>query len=360
MLHYSHNGVNWNQHIQAGIRVHEDQIDRYQWVDLYGMDQGIMELQMTGTAGSESNRLVTADALAAYLQYTLRRGQWTLTPGLRLEDITKTEKNYGTLDPERTGADLEVSSNNTSTLIPGLLAEYRMSDQWYLYTGYTEGSPLQEWIPVPLPESSVNTELGARYWSRHAQATAVIFYNDYSNLLGVDMTSTGGLGTGQTFNGGAATVYGLECSLGADLLPATSNWQLPVQIAYTFTKGYFDSSFESDLEEWEEVEAGDELPYLALSNFICNCRLSETDGLCIPEQGTRPICGLLPDRVPSRPKNWFPPMWSATSACTIHLPRRLRLGGCQQPYQQHLYSFDPPGGWRPGMPRTLQLESEHS
>lgn len=107
MLHYSHNGVNWNQHIQAGIRVHEDQIDRYQWVDLYGMDQGIMELQMTGTAGSESNRLVTADALAAYLQYTLRRGQWTLTPGLRLEDITKTEKNYGTLDRSGCGAHIE-------------------------------------------------------------------------------------------------------------------------------------------------------------------------------------------------------------------------------------------------------------
>ena len=356
VLHYSHNGVNWNQHIQAGIRVHEDQIDRYQWVDLYGMDQGIMELQMTGTAGSESNRLVTADALAAYLQYTLRRGQWTLTPGLRLEDITKTEKNYGTLDPERTGADLEVSSNNTSTLIPGLLAEYRMSDQWYLYTGVHRGFAPAGVDTGSLPESSVNTELGARYWSRHAQATAVIFYNDYSNLLGVDMTSTGGLGTGQTFNGGAATVYGLECSLGADLLPATSNWQLPVQIAYTFTKGYFDSSFGSDLEEWEEVEAGDELPYLAPQQLYLQLsairdRWSVHSGTrytadmrAVAGQGAIPTEELVPAHV--------------VSDLSVHYtfaPGASAWAGVNNLTNNTYIASIRPAGWRPGMPRTFTI-----
>ena len=64
--------------IELGIRVHQDQIDRFQWVDYYAMSNGVMELTASGTPGTESNRVETANAFAAYLQYTLKAGNWIL------------------------------------------------------------------------------------------------------------------------------------------------------------------------------------------------------------------------------------------------------------------------------------------
>ena len=48
--------------IDFGFRVHKDQIDRFQWVDEYAMDDDVMKLTTAGIHGTESNRIETANA----------------------------------------------------------------------------------------------------------------------------------------------------------------------------------------------------------------------------------------------------------------------------------------------------------
>ena len=77
------------------------------------------------------------------------------------------------------------------------------------------------------------------------------------------MAATGGVGNNLVYNGGAASVYGLEAEFQGELRPGASHWAFPWALAYTFTHAQFDNSFESDYEAWGTVNKGDELPYLA-------------------------------------------------------------------------------------------------
>ena len=49
-----------------------------------------------------------------------------------------------------------------------------------------------------------------------ARIEVVGFFNDYDNLLGRDSLASGGSGDGALFNGGAATVRGVELSASTD------------------------------------------------------------------------------------------------------------------------------------------------
>ena len=104
--------------IELGVRLHEDQVDRFQWVDLYAMDEGVLELTNRGIPGTESNRVTTSNALAAHIQYKLSYGKLTAIPGLRYESISLKRLNYGTNDVSRTGVELETHKNEVNVYIP--------------------------------------------------------------------------------------------------------------------------------------------------------------------------------------------------------------------------------------------------
>ena len=93
-------------------------------------------------------------------------------------------------------------------------------------------------------------------------AQLVGFYNDYENVLGASTLASGGDGTGKLFNGGAADIWGIEASATLDLAPTTHGLSVPLQLAYTFTRAEFRSSFASDFDAWGTVTAGDEIPYV--------------------------------------------------------------------------------------------------
>jgi len=54
-----------NALIEVGLRVHADEMDRFQWVDGYAMDMGSMMLVSPGTPGTDSNRLEQAGEFQA-------------------------------------------------------------------------------------------------------------------------------------------------------------------------------------------------------------------------------------------------------------------------------------------------------
>jgi Fe(3+) dicitrate transport protein len=250
--------------LEVGIRLHEDQEDRFQEDDLYQMLAGRRVFDELGAPGSNANRIADAEAVALFIQDTFSRGNWTLTPGVRVERIDLMRRDFGQADPRRTGASLEARANDLTEVIPGFGAEYRLDDSNRLFAGVHRGfSP-----PSPSSsqqvdaEESINYEIGWRHRAGDLTAEVIGFYNDYDNLLGNDTLSTGGRGTGDQFNGGAVEVTGIEAGLGLSL-PAGSAVSLPFRLTYTFTEGEFRSSFATGFSDWApRVQRGDELPYI--------------------------------------------------------------------------------------------------
>jgi Fe(3+) dicitrate transport protein len=230
-------------------------------------------LTASGAPGSNANRVISAEAVAFFVQDRVAVGRWTLTPGLRVESIDFLRRDWGRTDPARAGTPAE-RENGADVVIPGLGVSYRLSEATDIFAGAHRGfappGPGQD--AATEPEDSVNYELGVRSGGGAAAGLGsagyqvVAFYNDYTNLLGRDTLSGGGSGSGDLFNGGEVEVRGLEASADAELgrlfgraLPV----EVPVRASYTFTEATFESGFATDFPAWGPlVEPGDELPYV--------------------------------------------------------------------------------------------------
>lgn len=250
--------------LEIGLRFHEDQIDRFQWVDEYQMTDGVMMLTDAGTPGTESNRIGEARAWAGYAQFSLSFGKLTAVPGVRYENITLTRDDYGKSDPDRTGVALERRENEVDVFIPGLGIDYQFTPRVSGFGSIHKGFAPPGSSPDTEPEESINYEIGGRYRAVDMSLQGVIFFADYNNLLGTDLAGTGGMGSGDLFNGGKVEVKGLELSASYTFASGRNpdGFLVPIRFAYTFTDGEFKNAFESDYDPWGTVNAGDELPYL--------------------------------------------------------------------------------------------------
>ena len=251
--------------VEVGLRVHADEMDRFQWVDGFVMEDGAMTLVSEGTPGTDSNRLEQADAVATFAQAEVNVGRFTVTPGIRYEHITLRREDFGKTDPERSGADISIRGNTVDVVIPGLGLLFHATDALSLFGGIHRGFAPPDSRSETNPEASVNMEAGFRYGTETLALQAVGFFNAYSNLLGSDLAAAGGGGSTDQLNGGEANVMGAELALTADLasLANLPGWTAPVRFAYTLTDAYFKIAFESEFEGWGSVEEGDALPYLA-------------------------------------------------------------------------------------------------
>ena len=257
-------GSDWLQTLEAGIRYHEDDEDRFQWVDRYAFQNQELIRTTVGEKGADANRISSAKALAAHLLYTLKIENLTLTPGLRYENITLTRTDYGTSDPNRTGQDLAIRENNVDVWIPGIGANYRFNNYISVFGGVHKGFSPPSNTPGQNAEESINYELGTRFGFKGFSGELVGFYNDYQNLLGSDLAATGGTGSLDQFNAGEVRVSGIELLLNYNLLYNTSEkFKLPLSISYTLTDTEFLTIFDSNEDIYGEVTKGDEIPYIA-------------------------------------------------------------------------------------------------
>jgi Fe(3+) dicitrate transport protein len=247
-----------------GIRLHRDGVDRFQWRDRYSMDDGQMELVTPGVHGTAGNKEEFATALASYLRGTFHFGDFTFTPGIRHERIHFESFDYGASDLERLG-EAEYRSNDVSVLLPGLGLNYNVSTLFDVFTGIHRGFIPPGSNPETSPELSMNLELGLRFSHRYSSAQLVLFSNNYSNLLGADLTASGGSGSGELYNGGSAIAKGLEFELSIDpfMDGPFDHLSMPIRVAYTYTDAHFSNTFSSELDSWGDVEMGDAFPYLA-------------------------------------------------------------------------------------------------
>ena len=253
--------------IEVGLRFHQDEEDRFQWVDGYNMIDGNMNLVEQGIPGTDSNRITDADAFAAHVLYKLKYKRWTFTPGLRYENITLERNDFGTEDVTRTGTDLSTRSNEMNEFIPGIGVNYKFNQEFSLFGGVHKGFSPAGTTEGESSEQSVNYELGTRFSHNGFSGEVVGFYNDYSNLLGSDLAATGGVGTLDLFNAGEVDVSGLEVLGGYDFLTNNVNFSLPLTMTYTFTDAKFQNTFDSNVGIWGAVASGDEVPYISRHQF---------------------------------------------------------------------------------------------
>lgn len=254
-----------NQDIEIGFRYHQDEEDRYQWVDAYNIREQVMALTQAGTPGSESNRVSQAAAAATYVQYSFKyASRLHILPGIRYERISISRKDFGKNDPGRTGNTLKETFNRVDVWIPGIGIAYNVTPDVQSFLGVHRGFAPPGAREGTKPEKSVNYELGTRISHSRLNIHTVLFFSDYQNLLGSDLEAAGGGGSGDQFNAGQAFVYGAEAEASLYLKPAgAGKISIPLTLAYTYTDGRFRSTFMAENEDWGQVREEDHLPYLA-------------------------------------------------------------------------------------------------
>ena len=246
--------------LEFGLRYHADEEDRFQWDDSYSMKNKKMVLFMEGIHGTNANRVTSANALAGYLLAKLRYDAWTVTAGLRYEDVDLLKKDYTKEDLARSGKVRIETPNHARVLIPGVGLHYQLMPAASVFFGIHKGFAPPSAELYQKPESSVNMELGTRVAIGKFRAELIGFYNNYSNMLGSDLAASGGAGTLEQFNVGEARVKGAEFLVQYQPLPKNCNVRLPLQVSYTYTDTEIRNSFES--HSWGNVVRGDEIPYI--------------------------------------------------------------------------------------------------
>ncbi|MBL4837027.1 MAG: TonB-dependent receptor [Kordiimonadaceae bacterium] len=256
--------------LELSLRYHKDYEDRLQFDERYTVVSGALEFASAGTPGSAGNRIVSAEAWAFFAQDTITYGDWTFVPGVRFESIDLDRSDWAGDDAARSGSENVRDTVHVNTFVPGLGVSYKIDDSLLLTGGVFKGfNPPGPGNVDAEEETSLNIEFGAVYDAGHFNFESMVFYSDYANILGTCTNSVAcnGAEIGDQFNGGEATIWGLEFLAGytAEL---GGDWQVPFYINYTYTDAEFSTSFEDSF--WGDVTEGDAFPYLSKHQFTAS------------------------------------------------------------------------------------------
>lgn len=251
-----------NHDIQAGVRIHSDEMDRFQWEDRYGMQNGKLIMTTQATKGSDSNLIDSAKATALFAEDRFTYGDITVTAGARYEEIVLKRDDWGKTDPDRSETPSQ-RQHTMDVIVPGIGFEYALNDYQSVSVGVHKGfappGPGTSGVVENAvePETSINTEIGFKSNKGLNSLEVTFFTNSYENLIGADTAASGG-GTDEIFNGGAVNISGLELYL-RRILVDTGSMQIPFEMSWTNTNSEFQESFDGF---WGKVLKGDELPYI--------------------------------------------------------------------------------------------------
>jgi Fe(3+) dicitrate transport protein len=350
-------GATVNNEIELGIRLHRDQMDRYQWIDTYKMENGIMMLTEAGIPGTESNYVLDASAIASFIQYKFEYLNLTVIPGLRYENIFYEKRDYGKEDPGRTGNDLTTNDHNVDIFIPGVGIDYTFTDHISSFIGIHKGFSPPGLKEGTRPEISINYEAGLRYNTPFLSIQSVFYYNDYENLLGSDLTASGGTGSGNQFNGGESIIYGIEYELMYNPLgKRKSTFGLPITFNYTFINATFRNTFESEYEPWGSVQEGYEIPYIPKHQLTFNISLEHKrfnmnySSKFVGDMRTVAGEGFIPDN------EKISAYYVADLSSNVLLNKYVTLFGSINNIFNNVYMVSRrPAGVRPGLPLNFRI-----
>ena len=239
-LHWSFDTGALAHKLNTGIRLHRDEVDRYQPSDNYDWSDGQLAYIDSDDPNSSNNRLQQAEAVSLFFLDEIAINQaLTLTTGLRYEKY-RTDETRRELD----GSQEQTASNEVSELLPALGATYQLNQHVQFLAGYHKGFAVTAASETNVdPESSDNFELGARFKWQGLQMDMIAFYSDYSNAVQNcsaahtcdDPNNPGEELDWGSISLGASEVKGLEflSSYQHDLANGLS---IPMSLSYTYTQ----------------------------------------------------------------------------------------------------------------------------
>ena len=338
--------------LHISTRIHKDEEDRFQWEDGYAIEGGIMKLETPGTPGEQSNRITTAKSWASYVFYKLSFYKFSLTPGIRYEKIDFERADFS--DVERTAIGKR-RENEVSILLPGFGINHQLTSEINLFGGVHKGFSPPGNSPNTDSEESINYEVGIRKFGKGVNVTAVIYLNDYKNLLGADLAAAGGSGSGDLFNAGEALTKGLELQIGYDA-SRNKGFSLPVNVTYTYTNAKFTSNFESDFDEWGEVGNGFQLPYIATHQFNFSASLQHKNFGLNLSSGYQSALRTSPGSGEITQENKIDGFMVANAAINVFLNEWTTFNFSVTNLFDNKYEVARrPAGLRPGMPRVFKV-----
>jgi len=247
--------------VSAGIRYHQDNVRRFQWDDDYTQEaNGTISNRTPGTPGGAGDRQQKTKALAIFVQDTIETGPWSITPGVRFEQLDQRyETPKGTL----------VGDNEMNMTAGGLGIAYQFNTSWTgfggVHQGFSPPSPSGAVTKDLKEETSTAFEAGARYTNANQAlaAEATLFYTEFKDLLVVD--NIGGVGNGVDGNFGEVNSYGLEFSSQFDAGIA-NNWAVHnpwfLTLTYTDTEQQNDARSQDAESIFSFGKKGNKLPYI--------------------------------------------------------------------------------------------------
>ena len=254
--------------VEVGLRLHEDESQRLQRNSAYQQLDGALTLTDLGLLGNAGNRVQQARATAFHIRDEISFGRWTLTPGLRYEDIDQRRKRFE-FRPGRTNNPVSRAADNlrdrrqniTRIWLPGLGVSFQASDAWRFFAGAHKGFTAPSNAPDVDAEEALNYELGMAFEDGPTIVEVTAFMSDYDNLLG-ECTASSGVDceVGDAFNGDAATVLGVEARFEAELAAGGAH-SLPLAANFTWMDASFDSDI-ADTDFFGDVSRGDPIPYI--------------------------------------------------------------------------------------------------
>ncbi|NWK54850.1 TonB-dependent receptor [Verrucomicrobiaceae bacterium N1E253] len=252
--------------LTAGVRVHKDYVDRYQWVDTYeSTGTGDFFLDSKGVHGSDSNRRQETVATSVFIEDEIKSGKLTLRPGVRFEfmQFDYDDYNNGTS-----------RSDDLNTWAGGMGGTYELceTDRIFggIYRGISTPSPKGYTDPDPAEQTDEETSISYELGWRHQNTDNAVgfelvgFYTDFDNLL----APAAGAGLGDPANGGEAEVYGIEAQITYDPAVASGQaYRVPMYISATWTSATLQENLATDTGNvYTDFRGGDEtgndIPYI--------------------------------------------------------------------------------------------------
>ncbi|WP_016957178.1 TonB-dependent receptor family protein [Catenovulum agarivorans] len=270
-LGFSFNFMGLEHKLDAGVRLHQDYINRDHFEETYAMAVG-------GQVTNQNDKTFTtvnqekSDAVSVYIQDTVTLEALTLTAGVRGEFI---DSHYINGNNE-----LDYLKKDSRIWLPSVSAFYKLDEDYGVFAGIHEGyvpsSPQQNDENVEA-EKSINYEVGFRFNNNQINGEIVGFFNDYSNLKeSCSFSQSSNCELDADFNGGDVNVFGIEAHL-ASRLNLTSSLDMPWSITYSYINSEFQQSFNSDYPQWGKIIQGDSMPYQPDHSFTLTTGLTADD-----------------------------------------------------------------------------------
>jgi Fe(3+) dicitrate transport protein len=267
-LTFNHQWLGSNSEAVVGMRYHREDIQRHQF---RGYDSRFQSLGFAKTytdidkdaerAGWHQEHIqIDVTARSYYVKNAFTMGAWTITPGLRLEDITSSTDYLRTEGAAPSNPE-KMFTQSYSELLPGIGATYQVNSDTTVFAGIHKGfSParpnrdIEEDEPdasylATKPEQSTNYELGFRSSALPAtELDATLFFTDFNQIV---IQST----QGKYINAGSSRQAGLEV---AGKLNFADLYQTPYNIYF---QGNYTNLFLAEFSSLKQVfdESGENI-----------------------------------------------------------------------------------------------------